>query len=209
MASPPALERRLAEQHEAILAAWRALVFASYPEGAARLLRRAPDPFRNPLGQRIHDATAAVLDAITGVHEPVGRRADVQAGAPGPLGEILDPLVRVAAVQGQPPSVALGFVFALKRALRDALGDALAPAEWAALDERVDGLALAAFDAYCRCREEVADIRVRGAQRRVAALLRAVDMDREGASRAQTMEREAASRAHPPDRDAVAGAERP
>ena len=139
-----------------LLSAWRELVLASFPEPTARFMRREQDPFRNPLGSCIREGTEALLEGI------------VQGRSLHDLDGPLDRLVRFRAVQGQPPSQALEFVFLLKRACRETLGDGLDGAALAALDQRIDGLALCAFDAYCKCREEIHEIRLREVRRRVA-----------------------------------------
>jgi hypothetical protein len=142
-----------------ILAAWRELVFASYPEPAAQLIRGTPDPFRNPLGYRLHEGTAAVMRALA-----------AGAGDHGAFQAALDPLMRPQAIRGQPPSEGIGFVFLLKRAIRNVLGDSVDTASLENMDRRVDDLALAAFDVYSRCRDEVQEIRVRAMRRRVASI---------------------------------------
>jgi hypothetical protein len=141
-----------------LLTAWRELVLASFPEQTAQFLRRERDPFRNPLGDRIREGTATVLEGLV-----QGRRLrEFESG--------LDLLVRVRAVQGQPPSEALAWMVLLKRACRETLGDALDGARRAALDERIDALTLCAFDAYARCREEIHQIQLRDVRRRVATV---------------------------------------
>ncbi len=142
-----------------ILAAWRELVFASYPEPAAQLIRGTPDPFRNPLGYRLHEGTAAVMHALA-----------AGPGGEGAFQAALDPLMRPQAIRGQPPSEGIGFVFLLKRAIRKVLGDSVDTAALENMDRSVDDLALAAFDVYSRCRDEVQEIRVRAMRRRVASI---------------------------------------
>jgi hypothetical protein len=155
-----------------ILTAWRELMLASFPEQTARFLRRERDPFRNPLGHRIRESTEVLLEGIG-----QGRALHLLAGP-------LDALVRFRAIQGQPPSQALEFVFLLKRACRDTLGASLNAEAASALESRIDGLALSAFDAYSRCREEISEIRVREARRRVATLFERVAAGQEQGCRA-------------------------
>jgi hypothetical protein len=153
------LERQLRDNQARILGAWREAIFASFPPQSARLLTREQDPFRNPVGHRIGTGTESLLEGF------------VSGRTPSELAATLDSLVRVAAVQDQPASQAVGFIFLLKRVLRAVVGEALSPAQLALLDERIDGLALAAFDIYATCREQVCEIRIRAANRRVAALI--------------------------------------
>jgi hypothetical protein len=145
-----------AQEHEIVLASWRARIFRSFPEQTARFLERETDPFRNPIGERIRLSSEQLLDGV------------LRGCAPGDLHGAADGLVRVRAVQGGRPSAALECVFLLKCAMRQAIGERRA----AAFDTRIDALALVAFDAFIRCREEIHEIRVRESQRRVALLMR-------------------------------------
>jgi hypothetical protein len=142
---------------------WRGFVLDSYPEEAARFFRKEKDRFKNPVGQSIHRATEILFDGVL-----LERNAQ---GVP----EALESLVRIRAVQDFPPSEAVAFVFLLKRAVREVLEEASTDGVPATalsdLESRADGLALAAFETYTRCREELFEIRLRSSQRRVAVLL--------------------------------------
>ena len=146
---------------------WRSFVLDSYPEEAARFFRAEKDSFKNPVGQSIHAATETLLDGVL-----LERNGD---GVP----EALEALVRIRAVQDFSPSEAVAFVFLLKRAVREVLADASEEGAPAAvlqeLETRVDGLALAAFETYARCREELFEIRLRATRRRVAVMLERYD----------------------------------
>ena len=142
---------------------WRGFVFDSYPEEAVRFFRKEKDRFKNPVGQSIHRATETIFDGVL-----------LEKDAKG-VPEALESLVRIRAVQDFSPSEAVAFVFLLKRAVRDVLESAPAggtpSAALSDLESRVDALALAAFETYTRCREELFEIRLRSSQRRVAVLL--------------------------------------
>jgi hypothetical protein len=125
--------------------------------------RRPRGCFRNPLRQRVEQTTEAVLSALA------------SASAGESLAAALDPFVRVQAVQDRRPSEALAFVFLLKQAVRGVVGDAVDAGELERFDARVDDLALAAFDVYAGCRDQLQEIRVREARRRVATLLTRLD----------------------------------
>ena len=142
---------------------WRGFLLDSYPEEAARFFRKEKDRFKNPVGQSIHRATETLFDGAL-----LERDAE---GVP----EALESLVRIRAVQDFSPSEAVAFVFLLKRAVREVLKEASAdgaPARALSdLESRVDALALAAFETYTRCREELFEIRLRASQRSMAVLL--------------------------------------
>jgi len=156
----------LETSYQPLLDAWRELVFASYSAPAAQLIRGTPDPTRNPLGYRIHEGTEAVLRVLAA--RDGSREAFLAA---------MDPIMRTQAVRGQSASEAIGFIFLLKRAIRTVCGGSLDAASRDALDQRVDDLALVAFDAYSRCRDDIQDIRVRAMRRRVATIFDRLGMD--------------------------------
>lgn len=134
---------------EAILEQWVARTIESYPCQSTPFLLAEKDRFRNPVGYTLREGLAALLQQLLG-------EMDVEGIAPA-----LDSVVRVRAVQDFSASEAVGFVFLLKPILRE-----LAK-EWesATLDQRVDQLALMAFDNYVSCREQLADIRVSESRR--------------------------------------------
>ena len=166
MQCDPNVAAVLETRYQPLLDAWRDLVFSSYSAPAVQLIRGTPDPTRNPLGYRIHEGTEAVLRVL--VTPDAGRDACLVA---------LDPIMRTQAVRGQSPSEAIGFIFLLKRAGRAVWGGALDAATRDALDQRVDDLALVAFDAYARCRDDIQEIRVRAIRRRVATIYDRLGMD--------------------------------
>jgi hypothetical protein len=145
----PASERLTAHRGE-ILARWRELILGSGSRGDEGLLPRGSDPFHDPVGASLRRATEAVYDALCGI-------------APENLASAcLDELVRIRSVQELTPSRAVGFVFLLKPAVREILGEDLegAPAaERHDLDRRIDALGLEAFDLFMRCRQRILEIR--------------------------------------------------
>jgi hypothetical protein len=143
------LAEALAQSRGAILERWIESVIVGYPEDTARFLRRQADRFANPVGASLREGLAGVLDGVL-------------AGAdPGALEPALDRVIRVRAVQGLSPAVAVGFVFELKRLLREGLGGGQAgsAADLAEIESSVDRTALIAFEVYMRCREQLWAIR--------------------------------------------------
>jgi hypothetical protein len=155
----------VAEHRDEVLASWRERILAAYPEEAARFLRNASDPFANPFGAALREELGTLLDAVLGPLDEERLRAG------------LDRIIRVRAVQGLPPSAAVGFVLDLKPILaqlaRD--GGGAAAGELERLDRQVDRVALAAFDVYSSCREQVCEIRVRSVQDRSLRHLERLD----------------------------------
>jgi hypothetical protein len=129
----------------AILDGWFERVRATYPEPMQALLAKTKDPFANPVGHAIRSGTAALLDGL------------LRGATDAEMAAVLDEIVRVRAIQDFSASRAVGFVFDLKGAVRE-----VARAEGAGepeglreFEDRIDAVALLAFDAYMACREQV------------------------------------------------------
>jgi len=150
----------LSERFETIAERWVEEVLSSYANDAAVLFQKTKDPFANPVGHAVRNGARGVLRAI------------VEGPEPDDLREHLDRIVRVRAVQDLTPSQALSFVFALRSVIRDVLPEADKDPglrkEMAVVDRRIDRVALAAFDLYAECREEVSQLRVNEVKRQVA-----------------------------------------
>jgi hypothetical protein len=146
------LPELLHDKRSAILGRWKELTLQVYAEESARFIKSEKDRFNNPVGQAINSGLETLYDGLTG-----GRPAEEMEQA-------LDGIVRIRAVQDLSPAEAVGFVFLLKRAIREEAGDALAGAEalteLSVLESRIDSIALAAFGIYMRCRERIYEIRV-------------------------------------------------
>lgn len=151
----------LNEKRGAILKQWRAVIVDTYPEDARRFLRRERDRFANPVGQSIHRSTEGLWDLL------------VQGGSREEMRTCLDPVVRIRAVQDFAPSAAVGFIFELKGILRQSLSGQAAgqDPEMRALEDRIDQLALLAFDMYAECRGKLQEIRVNEMARHYGRLL--------------------------------------
>jgi hypothetical protein len=146
----------LAARRDAIVRARLARTLETYPERTARFLAKEPDPFRNPVGQALKEALPGVFDELLGAMDG------------GRLGALLDGIVRIRAVQDFTPSQAVAFVFLLKQVIREELGGA----GLAAVEGRIDEMALLAFDLFVRCREQMHAIKADEARRRTSLLER-------------------------------------
>ncbi len=137
-------------QGEPILEAWIAKTIQSYPSAAVPFLTGVDDRFRNPVGYTLRQSLTVLFEELQGSMD-LGRIAPA-----------LDAILRIRAVQDLTASQAVGFLFLLKPILRE-----LAPEQdQVLLGDRIDWLALLAFDKYMQCREQVGDIRVSEARRR-------------------------------------------
>jgi hypothetical protein len=151
----------LTAKKAAILKRWREAIVGSYAPEAGRLLRDVKDRFANPVGYAIERRTEELFDEVAGAMDE------------GRLDEALDELLRIRSVQEFTPSQAVGFIFELKRAIREALGEGAPAGVDSEVEKRIDRLALMAFDVYSRCREEIHDVRLREVKRSSEFALRA------------------------------------
>ncbi len=157
-------------KRDAIVGEWLAQTLRSYPEHTGRFLSRERDPFRNPVGAAFQDALPVLFDAVLG-------GVDTAALTPP-----LDRLVRIRAVQDFTPGQAIAFLFLLRPLIREALrtqgGRGAAEQETlAAVEDRIDAVALLAFDLFMKCRERLYEIRTNEARRRIFLLERRLRPD--------------------------------
>ena len=151
------------DRRSALADRWVELVLATYPRPTTAFLLKERDGFRNPVGVTIRDAIGALTGGLLAGDDP------------GSLAASVDAVVRVRAVQDFSPAQAAGFVFLFRRALSVELHEELAktPAdELLEIDERIDALALLAWERYTMCREKISAIRTREATARTYALLK-------------------------------------
>ncbi len=136
------------------------------------MLKKESGQFANPVGHTFKVALGEILEEFLGENS-------VEAMAP-----LLDKVIRIRAVQDFPPSGSLAFIFGLKTLARQILeaesasGD-VRIGEMSEFDDRVDGLALFAFDVYSRCRENLFQARMTEVQNRTRRLLQLADKGRE------------------------------
>jgi hypothetical protein len=139
-------------------------IVSSYPEETASFLAKKCDPFLNPVGATIKQATTAIVDGLLD-----GLPVDKIAPS-------IEQIVKIRAVQDFTASEAVSFLLFLKEVIRDELQPESAdPGLTAALDQltrRLDGLMLTAFDSYAACRERIKDIQISEAHKERDRLLR-------------------------------------
>ncbi len=142
------LEKRIAKQKKQILAKWFEVLTGTYPSDTARFLKANPDAFTNPVGGTARRSMEALLDAV------------LANATPEQLTPLLDPLIRIRAVQTMfTPSQATAFILDLKSIIRTSLSTASDdPQDRRELQEfetRIDRLLLIAFDIFLSCREKI------------------------------------------------------
>ena len=158
------LREILKSRRSEIIKRWSQLVRDTYPSETSRFLVNQTDQFANPVGAALSRITDQLFDLLVDkdlLWEEAGR--------------ILDDFVRIRAVQQFSPSHAVGFVFLVKRAVREHLSQDLTNAElWQELlvfESKVDNLALLSFDLYMRCREKLFEIRATEIRNRTSRIV--------------------------------------
>jgi len=146
----------LQKKRKAILEKWLDLILETYPADTVAMMRKNKDQFTNPVAATISRETE---NLFIGLCEGVNLQ-----GCSAPL----DAILKIRSVQDFSPSQAVGFIFLLKGAIGEILGDEISKApvadEWLKFQSRVDDLILQAFDLYMACREKVCEIRVKQAR---------------------------------------------
>lgn len=150
----------LEERKNTIVDRWVDAVLSAYPPDSATLFRQQQDPFANPLGHSVREGTRRIFQTM------------LEGMDPEALREHLDRIVRIRAVQELPPGQSLSFVFSLRSIIREVIPEADTGGRFrkdlSDIDEKIDQVALAAFELYAAMREELAQLRVKEVKRQVA-----------------------------------------
>jgi hypothetical protein len=150
------LENLLLQNQKAILKRWFDLILETYPEDTASLMKKEKNQFTNPVGSTISREIEVLFKKLC----EGGQLEKCEAS--------LDSILKIRSVQDFSPSKAVGFIFLLKRAIGETLRDDIFKEsmmdQWMKFQERIDGLALQAFDSYMDCRDKICEIRVNQAR---------------------------------------------
>jgi len=148
----------LAEKRTIILQRWFERVLEGYPSDTQRLFRENGSPYSNPIGFTLRKGMEGVIEEIL---KPTSMES-AQA--------ILEPVMRIRAVENLPPSLRGNFILPLRDIVseivreerrREPLGQ-----EWLDVSSRIHQLALLGIRLYSECREKVNQLRVREGKRR-------------------------------------------
>lgn len=152
------IDKLLAEKKSKIIKKWRNAVIKSYPEDGQGFLKREKSQFANPVGLTISTEIETLYDEI------------ISGDNTEKISSCLDSIIRIRAVQDFKPSQAVAFVLQLKQIIKKELGNDHSD-EMRILDNRIDEIALLAFDIYSACRQKISEIRVNEVKSQVGKLL--------------------------------------
>jgi len=145
------LQQELNKNRTLFVKQWFQATIDTYPAQTAKILGKDSDRFDNPVGSVTHETIENVFNLIIkNINEEI-------------LEKELDPIIRIRAVQSFSASKAVSFVFALKDIGEDILDKSLLRE----FDKLVDKIALAAFNKFMKCREEIFLLKATESKRRI------------------------------------------
>jgi len=164
-AGGPSLSALLEEHKGTLVAKWLQEMLQTYPEPSVGFLSQQKDPFRNPVGHTLKEGLPILFDGI------------VRPTVASEMQPVLDRIIRIRAVQDTSASTAVAFVFLIKRIIKaefptefTRLAD-----EFAALESRIDELALLAFDLFMKCRDQILQLK-ENESRRMSFLIERIQL---------------------------------
>lgn len=166
------LQDKIKQKKKAISERCFNLIAGTYPPATSQLLKREKDRFLNPVGYTIQNEIETIFDELTGEMNS------------NKLHTALESIIKIRAVQDFTPSEAIGFVFLLKEAVREETtkdrfqgvrgqgsgvkdNEAEIFEELLEFEQRIDRIALMAFDIYMECREKIYEIKTKEIELRV------------------------------------------
>ncbi|MDY0131946.1 MAG: RsbRD N-terminal domain-containing protein [Desulforegulaceae bacterium] len=158
------LEKHMESIHSKIALKWFDAVLASYPNDKNKFLARKNDLFMNPVGVNIRESIKLLLKEILKTSPDYDK-----------VQELIDPIMRIGAVQEFGPGKAVAFLFSLKEILRQEFKDDLSNF-YSELDEfskKIDMTALIGFQVYMKSREKIFELKARHVKERTLNILKA------------------------------------
>jgi hypothetical protein len=163
-----ALKDVLKEKKSEISAKWFDAIIETYPADNSGFLKKQKDRFLNPVGYTFTQGIDSLLDELIDGE-------DIKDTA-----SLLNDLIKVRAVQNFSPSKAMGFIFSLKKVIREELNKEIRQnqinEELLGFESRIDDLALFAFDIYAKCRDQLSDLKTDELKRMTFSLLKKANL---------------------------------
>lgn len=141
------LDVLLKEKKKSILNQWFDDLLRSYPEESAQFFKSNPNQFTNPVGNSFRLNLEKIFDEL--LCDKCSEN----------LPQYVDGIVRIRSLQSFSPSLALIFVFSLKKVIWQNLRSEIKKyglyEDYYRFLNRVDELMGLAFDLYMQCREQI------------------------------------------------------
>ena len=145
------LKQILKKNKDLFVKKWFQATIDTYPLQTAKILGKDSNRFDNPVGAVTHETIEDVFNLI--LEKFTGET----------LEKALDPIIRIRAVQAFSASEAVSFVFALKDIGEDILDSSMIRE----FEKIVDQIALASFNKYMKCKEEIFLLKATESKRRI------------------------------------------
>ena len=145
------LKQILEKNKDLFVKKWFQATIDTYPLQAAKILGKDSNRFDNPVGAVTHETIEDVFNLI--LEKFTGET----------LEKALDPIIRIRAVQAFSASEAVSFVFALKGIGEDILDSSMIRE----FEKIVDQIALASFNKFMKCKEEIFLLKATESKRRI------------------------------------------
>ena len=147
------LKDLLAAKRAILLQRWLDRVLEAYPPDTQRFFRENKSPYSNPIGFTLRKGMEGLIDEILQPTSAEEARA------------ILEPVMKVRAVENLPPSRRVDFILPLREIVSEIVGEEkrkdLLAQEWLDLNSRINRLALLGMNLYSECREKVNQLRIK------------------------------------------------
>lgn len=165
------LKSLLTEKRAAILRKWFDLILDTYPSDTSSFFKKQKNQFANPVGHTISEGIEGLFDGLL-------EEADSDRVSP-----FLDNIIRVRAIQDFTPSEAIGFIFLLKKVIRESLEREIREHqmydELLRVESGIDELVRSSFDVYMKCREQVYDLKANEVKNMTFRLLQRANLVKE------------------------------
>jgi len=150
---------------------WFEATAHTYPEDSARFIKTQKNRFDNPVGMMTKSSLEAVFSVI------------LKNDSSDTIHSILDPVIRVRAIQSFSPHKSVSFIYLLKKVIRRILKNELKSTEMlielSEFELRIDEIALIAFDIYVSCREKIFEIKASEEKKRTFSAFERAGLIRE------------------------------
>ena len=149
----------LLKYKSSIVSKWIELILDSYSIESSKFFNIEKNQFSNPVGNIISANAENIFDEIVS-------NKDYQK-----ISLFLTDIIKIRAIQDFAPSEAVGFIFYLKKIIREELNNEIDQEkildEFMELETEIDKIALTAFDLYMDSREKVFQIRIKEAKYKI------------------------------------------
>ncbi|MBF0229424.1 MAG: RsbRD N-terminal domain-containing protein [Desulfamplus sp.] len=170
------INQQLELKKEEILKKWFESTINSYPEDTAKFLKKSKNQFDNPVGSATLQSLENTFRAILEMNISKNYKYSQDIVEQNKIENALDPVIRIRAVQNFSASEAVAFVFELKNIVKSTIGklndqnsleEFKGSSSYELFEHKVDLVALAAFNRFMKCRENIFLLKATEAKRRI------------------------------------------